>query len=95
MKIVRLADLSSSPLAREAELLRKLQMAQVCSLERLRLTIAGRRLFVDGFVGSVDEKLRVEKACRDLAPESYLVNRLRVAVAEDQQVSSQRELPGG
>lgn len=83
MRALQLADLSSNPLAREAELLLKLHTAGVCGLDRLRLTIAGRRLFVDGFAGSVDEKLKIERACRELTPESYLVNRLRVAVAEE------------
>lgn len=87
MRTLRLVDLSSSPLSREAELFRKLQTAGVCSPERLRLTIAGRHLFVDGFVGSLDEKLGVEKACRELAPESYLVNRLRVAAYDETQLS--------
>jgi hypothetical protein len=83
MRVLRLANLSSNPLVREEELFRKLQTAGVSSPERLRLTIDGRYLFVDGFVSSVGEKLRVEKACRQVAPESYLVNRLRVAVADE------------
>lgn len=87
MRKLRLADLASSPLAREAELLRKLQTATASGTERLRLTIAGRDLFLDGFVDSLDQKFQVEKACRDLAPESCLVNRLRVATAEERQVS--------
>ena len=64
MKVLRLADRSLSPLAREEELLSRLLAAGVCGPERLRLTIAGHRVFVDGFVGSVDQKFRVEKACR-------------------------------
>jgi hypothetical protein len=87
MRALRVADASSSPFAGEAELLRKLQTAGVSSAERLRLTIDGRCLFLDGFVSSVGEKLRVEKVCRQVAPESHLVNRLRVAVAEDQMMA--------
>jgi len=87
MRKLRLADLASSPLPREAELFRKLQTATASGTDRLRLTIAGRDLFLDGFVDSLDQKFQVEKACRELAPESYLVNRLRVATAEDRQVS--------
>jgi hypothetical protein len=87
MRKLRLADLASSPLAREAELFRKLQTATASGTERLRLTIAGRDLFLDGFVDSLDLKFQVEKACRELAPESTLVNRLRVAAAEERQVS--------
>ncbi|NIO68887.1 MAG: hypothetical protein GTN71_07590 [Anaerolineae bacterium] len=93
MTALRVGDASSSPLATEAELSRKLQTAGVCSPERLRLTIDGRYLFVDGFVGSVGEKLRVEEVCRQVAPESYLVNRLRVAVAEEPVISLSN--PGG
>lgn len=87
MRVLRLDDRYSSPLTREVELLRKLQAATVGGTERLRLTIAGRRLFLDGFVDSVDQKLRAEKACRVLAPECAIVNRLRVAATEERQVS--------
>lgn len=87
MKELRLIDMSVSPLAREEELLRKLKAAGVCPPERLRLTIAGRLLFVDGFVCSLEEKLQAAKACRELAPGSTVVNRLRVAAAEETRVS--------
>jgi hypothetical protein len=66
MKELRLADGSLSPLIREEELLRKLEAADVCPPETLRLTITGRFLFVDGFVCSLEEKLQAEKACRQL-----------------------------
>ena len=79
MKELRLTDRSSSPLLQEEELLRKLQATGVCASERLRLTIAGRWLFVDGFVDSLDQKLQAERACRELARGSTIVNRLRVA----------------
>ena len=87
MRTLRLVDLSSSPLAREEELFRKLQAAGICGTKPLRLTISGRWLFVDGFVESVDQKLRTERTCRELAPGSILVNRLRVAVSEGPRVS--------
>ncbi len=87
MKVLRLANGSTSPLAREEELIRKLQAAGICGTELLRLTISGRWLFVDGFVESVDQKLRAERTCRELAPGSMVVNRLRVAAAEGPQVS--------
>ena len=78
MKILHLADASANPLAREEELLLALQAAGACSCQQLRLTIAGRRLFLDGFVESLDQKLRAEQACRELAPNNTVVNRLRV-----------------
>ena len=87
MKVLRPADESTSPLAREEELFRKLQAAAICCTEQLRLTIAARRLFLDGFVESLDQKLRAEQTCRELAPGSTVVNRLRVAAAEERQVS--------
>lgn len=87
MRVLRLFDLESSPLAREEELLRRLRAAEVCSPTTVRLTVAGRSLFVDGFVGSVEEKFQVESVCRQLAPDSDLINRLRVASTEERQVS--------
>jgi hypothetical protein len=78
MKVLRLANGSANPLAREEELLIALEAAGACSCHLLRLTISGRRLFLDGFVESLDQKLRAEQACRELAPESTVVNRLRV-----------------
>ncbi len=87
MKVLRLANNSTSPLAREEELFRKLQAAAICCTERLRLTIAGRRLFLDGFVESLDQKLQAERICQELALGSTVVNRLRVAAAEERQVS--------
>ena len=87
MRVLRLADLESSPLVREEELLRQLRAAEVCSSTTVRLTVSGRRLFVDGFVASVEEKFQVEGVCRQLAPDSDLINRLRVASAEEREVS--------
>lgn len=87
MKVLRLVDLESRPLAREEELLRRLREADVCRCAAVRLTVSGRRLLVDGFVASVEEKFLVESVCRQLAPESDLINRLRVASTEEQQVS--------
>lgn len=86
MKVLRLADDSTSPLAREEEFFHKLQAAGIRGTEPLRLTISGRWLFVDGFVDSLDQKLRAERTCRELAPESMIVNRLRVASADERQV---------
>jgi hypothetical protein len=85
MKVLLLAADSASPLEREDELFHKLQAAGIRGTEPLRLTISGRWLFVDGFVESLDHKLRAERTCRELAPESRVVNRLRVA-AEERQV---------
>jgi len=82
MKVLRLAADSTSPLAREEELFRKLQAAGICGTELLRLTISGRWLFVE----SLDQKLRAERTCRELAPGSMVVNRLRVAAAEERPV---------
>jgi len=87
MRVLRLIDADASPLAREEELARRLRAADVCRSATVRLTVAGRRLFVDGFVASLREKLKVESVCRRLAPDSQLVNRLRVASMEEQQVS--------
>ena len=87
MKVLLLADESDSPLAREEELFRKLQAAAICCTEQLRLTIAGNRLFLDGFVESLDQKLQAERVCQELAQGSTVVNRLRVAAAEERQVS--------
>lgn len=87
MRFLRLVHASSNPLAQELDLLQRLQAAAACDTERLRLTIEGRRLMLDGFVGSVDEKFQLEVACRELAPGSLLVNRLRVAAFEQRRVS--------
>jgi hypothetical protein len=87
MRVLRQIDLDSSPLAQEEELLRKLRRTGACSSADVRLVVAGHKLFVEGFVGSVNEKLRVEKACRRLAPQCDLVNRLRVASQGEPQVS--------
>ncbi len=87
MKELRLANGSSSPLMQEKELLRRLRAASICAPERLRLTINGRWLFVDGFVESLAQKLEAERACRELAPSSTVVNRLRVAAADERRVS--------
>ena len=87
MKVLRLADESDSPLAREEELLHSLQAVGACCTDLLRLTIAGNRLFLDGFVESLDQKLRAEQTCRELAPGSTVVNRLRICAAEERQVS--------
>lgn len=84
MKVLRL---SPSPRAHEEELLRKLLELGVCGPEALRLTIAGRRLFIDGFVESLQDKLETEKACREMAAGWAVVNRLRVAASEERQVS--------
>lgn len=87
MRPLRLVDASLSPLVQELELLQRLQAATAGGTERLRLTISGRQLFLDGFVESVDQKSQMEQACRALAPQSILVNRLRVAVSEGPRVS--------
>ena len=87
MKVLRPADESTSPLAREEELLRSLQAVGACCTDLLRLTIAGNRLFLDGFVPSLDQKFQAERVCQELAQGSTVVNRLRVAAAEERQVS--------
>lgn len=87
MRTLRLMALSASPLAREEELLRALEMSGICATERLRVTIAGRQLLLDGFVDSVDQKHQVEMACREFAQGSTIVNRLRVAAAEQWRLS--------
>jgi hypothetical protein len=87
MRTLIIVDWSSSPLALEEEILRELSLTGLRLPERLRLTITGRRLIVDGFVDSVQEKYQVEKACRTLAPGRTVINRLRVATDEERQVS--------
>ncbi len=79
MKILRVVEPRASSLLQEKELLIRLQKAEVYHIEELRLAIAGRRVFLDGFVASVRDKRRVEDACRKLAPDVDLINRLRVA----------------
>lgn len=64
-----------------------LRACGACKPDRVRLTMAGRWLFVDGFVDSLDQKLQAERACRQLARGSTVVNRLRVAAAEERPVS--------
>lgn len=86
MRVLRLVD-DANPLAREEALLRRLRTAMVRTSTTVRLTVAGRRLFVDGFVASVEEKFQVESVCRRLAPDSDLINRLRVACTAERQVS--------
>ena len=87
MRPLRLVDASLSFLVQELELLQRLQAATAGGTERLRLTISGRQLFLDGFVESVDQKSQVEQACGALDPQSILVTRLRVAVSEGPRVS--------
>ena len=87
MRELSLSDRSSSPLLQEEELLEKLLAAGACKPDRVRLTMAGHWLFVDGFVDSLDQKLRAERECRRFAPGSTVVNRLRVAAAEERPVS--------
>ena len=87
MRELSLSDRSSSPLLREEELLEKLREAGACKPDRVQLIVAGRWLFVDGFVDSLDQKLLAERACRQFAPGSTVVNRLRVAAAEERPVS--------
>lgn len=87
MRVLRPVSPENSPLAREEELLASLRAAALCSYRTLRLTVAGRKLLLDGFVASVEEKLQVERVCRRLAPDEDLINRLRVASMEEQRVS--------
>lgn len=87
MRELNLSDRSSSPLLQEEELLEMLRACGACKPDRVRLTMAGRWLFVDGFVDSLEQKLQAERACRQLARGSTVVNRLRVAAAEERPVS--------
>lgn len=87
MRVLRPVSPENSPLAREGELLASLRAAELCSYRTLRLTVAGRKLLLDGFVASVEEKLQVERVCRRLALDEDLINRLRVASMEEQRVS--------
>jgi len=87
MRELSLSDRSSSPLLLEEELLEKLRACGACKPDRVRLMMAGRWLFVDGFVDSLDQKLQAERECRHLAPGSTVVNRLRVAAAEERPLS--------
>jgi len=70
MKILRVVEPQKSPLLQEKELLSRLQKVEVYYTEELRLGIAGRRVFLDGFVASVRDKWQVEDTCRKLAPMS-------------------------
>jgi len=79
MKILRVVEPRASPLLQEKELLIRLQKAEVYHIEELRLFIAGRRVFLDGFVASIRDKRQVEDACRKMAPDVDVINRLRVA----------------
>jgi hypothetical protein len=83
LRSLDVVDSALSPLSRETDLLWRLRATTPCGTERLRVIIAGRQLFLDGFAESVDHKHRVKSACRLLAPQSTLVNRLRVAVPEE------------
>ena len=87
MRELNLSDRSSSPLLLEEELLEKLRASGACKPDRVRLTMAGRWLFVDGFVDSLDQKLQAERACRQLTHGCTVVNRLRVAAAEERPLS--------
>lgn len=87
MRPLRLVDASLSPLVQELELLQRLQAATAGGTERLRLRISGRQLFLDGYVESLDQKAQVEQACRTLARQSILVNRLRIAASEGPRAS--------
>jgi len=79
VKMLLASNLSATPVVQEQQLLSKLKEAHVCAEDRLRLRIVGRRLLVDGFVASLDQKIAVEAACRQFAPSIRVVNRLRVA----------------
>ncbi len=87
MRPLRLVDMSLSPLVQELELLHQFQAASAGGTDRLRLTMSGRQLILDGLVESVDQKSQVEQACRALDPQSILVTRLCVAVSKGPRVS--------
>jgi len=87
MKILRVVEPRASSLLREKELLIRLQKTGFYDIEELRIAIAGRRVFLVGFVASVRDKRQVEDACRKLAPNVDLINRLRVASIDVRDVS--------
>lgn len=86
MKTVRFVEASSNPFLREQNLLRKLEGADLPGQDRLRLSVDGRFLFLDGFADSLDAKLETERACRRLASDCIVINRLRVAAPESSPV---------
>lgn len=86
-RTLRPVDRFAGPLAPGQDVLSQLQTTGVCDSEWLRVTSIGRTLFLDGFVDSLEQKLRVERACRKLASGSTVVNRLRVATISDRQAS--------
>jgi hypothetical protein len=74
-------------IAREKKLLGTLEEAGAFRTDELSLTIADHHLFLDGFVESLDEKLRAERLCHELSPEFPVVNRLRIASTLERKVS--------
>ena len=82
MAVLHIRDPHSNPVAREQEILRQLWAAGISRKGQIRLTIARRHLFLDGYVDNLEEKLRIEKACLDCASGDTVVNRLRIAAEE-------------
>ncbi len=94
MKILRFANNPTSAPVWEDGLFSKLEAAGASSCGRLRMTIASRRLFLEGLVESLEQELREERAGRKLAYGRMVVNRPRVAGADERPVSQRRETEG-
>lgn len=71
----------------EDELRRGLAESDACCMGHLHLTVSGGMLLLDGFVHSLDQKRRAERACEEITDEILVVNRLRVAQVPERHVS--------
>lgn len=87
MRVLPFVDPSLSPILREEELMEELRAAGLSRPEWLHLTIAGRRLFLDGYADSLDEKFETEETIKHIAPDCLVINRLRVAAGLVREVS--------
>lgn len=71
----------------EDELRRRLEESDACCMGHLHLTVSGGNLLLDGFVHSLDQKRRAERACEEIADRILVINRLRVAQIPERHVS--------
>ena len=71
----------------EDELRRALEESDACCMGHLHLTVSGGTLLLDGFVDSLEQKRRAERACEEITEEILVVNRLRVAQVTERHVS--------
>ena len=87
MKPLRPVEPSRNPMVLEREMLNKLRLIHASDDCSLQVRFLGQRLVLDGYVGDVATKFRIEETCREAAPQITILNRLRVGLSGDSAVS--------